>query len=149
MNVPEKGSINASAKTNFFQKPWPVRKEDLPLIKTGAGAVAAAVLFCAGFILGFRHEKRRSSAAVEIVNQSGHAIMTVTVRHQSGSVRAVNIKKRHKARIRFITRGPNTYSLKIILDNNKTIYSEIDRTIRNGEVIVETVTDATVFAEVR
>ncbi|MBN1128430.1 MAG: hypothetical protein JXA71_05555 [Chitinispirillaceae bacterium] len=119
------------------------------MIKTGAGAVAAIVLFCAGYILGLRHEKRRSSAVVEIVNRSGHSIMTVNLRHQSGSVRAVNIKKRHKARIRFITRGPNSYSLKIILDNNKTIYSEIDRTIRNGEVIVETVTDSTVFPEMR
>jgi multisubunit Na+/H+ antiporter MnhC subunit len=153
MKLPEKRSVNPLARANLVPKPGSgrigalIRKENSPLEKPLAGAIVAAVLFCAGFFLGLRHEKRRSCVAIEILNQSVHAIMTVTVRHQNGSVIAANIKKNHKQRIRFLTKGQNTYSLTITFDNNKTIYSKFDRVIHNGETIRETVTDSIVTAE--
>jgi hypothetical protein len=153
MKLPEKWPINPLTRVKFIPKPGSVgmgaliRKEYSPLKKPLAGAIVAAVLFGSGFFLVLRHEKKRSCAVVEIVNQSGHAIMTVNVRYQNGCVMAANIKKNHKERIRFLTKGQNTYSLKITFDSNKTIYSEPDRAIRNGETIRETVTDTTVTAD--
>jgi hypothetical protein len=85
-------------------------------------------------------------ATIDIINQSGRAIMTATVNHEKGSSIAANIKPNRKQHVRFYSKGPNRYSLTITFDNNKTIRSETDRTIKNGEIIRETVNDSTIAA---
>ncbi|MBN1130998.1 MAG: hypothetical protein JXA71_18560 [Chitinispirillaceae bacterium] len=105
------------------------------------------VLLATGFFLGMFLAMKSNIASIEIVNRSDRSIMTATVSHEKGSAIAANIKKNHKQRVRFFTRGLNNYSLKITFDNNMTIYSETGRPVKNGDTVREIVTDSTITVE--
>jgi hypothetical protein len=118
--------------------------EDMSMKKLLVGAIIAAVLFCIGYFLGLNRGVRKNIASVEIVNESGMAIMTATIRHEAGTVIVANIKKNRRERVRFYTKGPNSYTLSVTLENNRTLYCDTSRVILSGETVKEVVGDSTI-----
>jgi hypothetical protein len=104
----------------------------------------AFVLFGAGFLVGMNSFVKGNIASIVFKNQAERSIMTAVVSHETGSTIAANIKRDRSQRVRFFTKGPNRYSLKITFDDNRTIYSASDRAIKNGEVNIETVRDSVI-----
>jgi hypothetical protein len=117
--------------------------------KIVAAITIALSLFTAGIILGMSIANKGNLAAVAIENRSRHAIMTAIVNHEQGSAIAANIKKNRTHRIRFFTHGPNNYAIRITFDDNRTIYSQARRPIRNGGTVQEIVDDSTITADNR
>jgi hypothetical protein len=113
-----------------------------------ATAVALALLG-SGIILGMNISSKGNLAAIDIENRSKHTIMTAIVSHEQGSAIAANIKKNHTQRLRFFTRGPNHYTVRTTFDDNRTIYSQASRAIKNGERLREIVDDSTITADNR
>ena len=111
------------------------------------GAAAIVVLAASMFVFGLNRGLNWNLAEVDIVNKAGHAIMTATINHEKGSAIAANIKRNKKERVRFFTKGINTYSLRVTFDNNTTLYSEGKRIIKNGEIIIETIGDSAIVAQ--
>ena len=109
--------------------------------------IISLVLFGAGILLGMNIENKRNLAGVDVENRSGHTIMTAIVSYEQGNVTAANIKKNRTRRVRFFTHGPNHYTIRVTLDDNRTIYAQSRRAIKNGETVRELVTDSTVSFE--
>ncbi|MBN2037906.1 MAG: hypothetical protein JW768_14285 [Chitinispirillaceae bacterium] len=119
-------------------------QEDTSMKKLLAGAIVTALLFGIGFLLGLHRGSRKNIAAVDIVNESGIAIMTATIRHEAGTVIAANIKKNRRERVRFYTKRPNGYTITVTLENNRTLYSDTSRAIQGGDLVREVVSDSAI-----
>lgn len=109
----------------------------------------ALILLVVGYFIGIYTFVNGNIASVIIKNQTERSIMTATINHESGSIIAANIKKGHSQRTRFVTNGGKTYSIKVTFDDNRTIYSDSDRAIKNGDITVEAVTDSGIVSTTR
>jgi hypothetical protein len=110
---------------------------------------AALLLLGAGIIIGVNLSDKWNLAGVKIENRSGRVIMTAIVSHEKGSAIAANIKKNHNQRVRFFTQGQNYYTIRATFDDNRTIYSQARRPIKNGETAKEIVDDSTITPDNR
>lgn len=120
------------------------QKKEIRMKKFIAILTVVLVLFGAGFLIGMNTFVKGNIATIVFKNQTERSIMTATVSHETGSTIAANIRKNHSQRVRFFTKAPNRYSLKITFDDNRTIYSASDRAIKNGETNIETVRDSVI-----
>jgi hypothetical protein len=111
--------------------------------------ILALVLFGAGMLIGMNIENKNTLAAIDIENRSARPIMTAIVNHEQGSAVAANIKKSRTQRVRFFTKGQNHYTIRVTFDDNRTVYSQARRSIKNGETAREIVDDSTITADNR
>lgn len=110
---------------------------------------AAVVLLTTGVVVGIFMANSWNLASVEFRNRSSHPIMTAIVSHEKGSVIAANIKKNRTQRVRFYTRGQNHYTVRVTFDDNRTIYSQVRRPVKNGVTVQESISDSAIIVENR
>ena len=98
------------------------------------------------FTIGYQTALHSTLVTVSIRNNSSFDIGAAQIEHAQGTVSAANIKRNHTSKVRFYSKGQNTYKLSILFNNNKSIYSE-ERTTKPGNTTKEIVTDSTIIVK--
>jgi len=108
-------------------------------------AIIIAILsveFYVGFIMG----KNSSLVTVKIKNKSSHTISNAMVEFYQGDKIVTNIKKNKTKIARFYSGEKSIYRLKVILDNNQTLFSS-SRFVAPGCMLIESVSDTAIKSE--
>jgi hypothetical protein len=109
-------------------------------------ALAIVAILAIEFYVGFMMGKNSQLVTVKLKNNSHHTIISATLEYDQGNRTVPYIKKGKTKIARFYSGEKNIYRLKVILDNNTTLFSP-SRYVSPGAFLVERITDSLVVSE--
>jgi hypothetical protein len=108
--------------------------------------IASVAILSIEFFVGYIMGKNNQLVTVKIKNHSNHTIANATIEYFQGDRTVIDIPKNRSKVARFYSGEKSIYRLKVVLDNEKTLFSA-SRFVSPGCMLIERVCDTLVTSE--